>query len=120
MLNMVDFSTYSVADSSVLFILHIVYVFVVAILLVNFLIALLSTSAGKVQENQDIILMVQRLSVINTVEERFMKMFSWYYQRICKYLCVEENGRIYLVTIRTNINRENNENSLHVSKVVVN
>ena len=105
MLNMEDFVDYDVPDSSVLFILHVVFVFVIAILLVNFLIALLSTSAGKVQEHQDTIVMVQRLLVINTVERRLRKCFDWYYRRMCKYLYVEEKGRIYLVAVKTNINR---------------
>ena len=102
---MEDFVDYDVPDSSVLFILHVVFVFVIAILLVNFLIALLSTSAGKVQEHQDTIVMIQRLSIINTVERRLRKCFDWYFKRMCQYLYVEENGRIYLVAVKTNINR---------------
>lgn len=102
---MVDFTSYTVSDTNVLFILHAVYVFVIAILLVNFLIALLSTSAGKVEEHQNIILMVQRLSIINAVEKVFSKIFPWYYKKIRRHLYVEENGRIYLVTVKTNIQR---------------
>lgn len=106
MLNLVDFTSYTVADKEILYVLHAVYVFMVAILMVNFLIALLSTSAGRVEEHQDLILIVQRLAVINDVERRLRRLFAWYYRRIQKFLYVQENGQIFLLVARIPVNRQ--------------
>lgn len=100
---MVDFTSYEVSDTSTLYILHVVYVFVIAILLVNFLIALLSTSAGRVQEHEDVILMVQRLSVVGALEQRLRRLFSCYYNRVNKWLYHEERGKLYLIKVKSNL-----------------
>ena len=95
MLNMVDFNKYSSAKFSA-HILHIIYVFTVAILLVHFLIALLSMSVGETVEAGDVIMMLQRLSVITVVEKRLAFVFPFLYKLLHRLVYKCENGRIYL------------------------
>ena len=95
MLNMIDFDDYSSSRFSV-HLLHIIYVFTVAVLLVNFLIALLSTSVGETVEAGDVIMMLQRLSVITTLKRRLCFFCPLYYKIMNRLVCKCENGRIYL------------------------
>ncbi len=101
MLNMEDFSSYEeLTDLQPTYLLHVLYVFTVAILLVNFLIALLSSSVGDVVQAGDVIMMLQRLSVVTVIEKRMLWIFPCFYKFMqhCLYTC--ENGRIYLVCSR--------------------
>ena len=95
MLNMIDFDDYSNSRFSV-HLLHIIYVFTVAILLVNFLIALLSTSVGETVEAGDVIMMLQRLSVVTTLERRLCFFCPLYYKIMNRLVYKCENGKIYL------------------------
>ena len=72
MLNMVDLKQYKndikEGDYGVLLFLHVAFVFMLPILLINFLIALLSTSVAEIMEHKDVIMEVQRLCVISQTE----------------------------------------------------
>ena len=98
MLNMVDFSEYDTGtdDISAIHTLHVTYVFTVAMLLVNFLIALLSMTVGETVEAGDVIMMLQRLSVITTVERRLAFVFPCFYKLLHRSVYKCENGIIYL------------------------
>ena len=98
MLNMVDFGDYTDIPSGIhaVHILHIIYVFTVAILLVNFLIALLSSSVGETAEASDLTILLQRLSVLQTVESRMTKIFPCFYQLVNRHVYRCENGKMYL------------------------
>ena len=97
MLNMVEFTSYEEAARGGSFILHIIYVFLVAILLVNFLIALLSSSVGEIVEAGDVIMMLQRLSVVTLVERRMTWFLPTYYKLLHRFAYRCEKGRIFLV-----------------------
>ena len=83
MLNMVDFRKFSPADETSVFLLHTAYVFMTAILLVNFLIALFSTSFMRVDDHKQVMQTVQRLSVCWLVESR---MNRWLFSGVNRWL----------------------------------
>ena len=109
MLNMIDLTEYDVLDDITLYGLHIVYVFMIAILLLNFLIALLSTAAAEVALNRYAIMVVQRLSVLCLIERRFSWALYWLYKPISKRLFTCKDGRIYIVGVQSNIERVQSE-----------
>ena len=111
MLNMIDLTTYDVLDDLTIYALHVVYVFMVAILLLNFLIALLSTAAADVALNRDAIMVVQRLSVLCLIERRFSWALRWLYKPIYKRLLTCKDGKLYIVSVQSNIERVQSEKS---------
>ena len=78
------------------------YVFVVAILLINFLIALMSNSVSEVAEHKDIVMVIQRLSVAWTLEMRLGWLLAPLYRRLHPLAFDVEDGSIYLVRILFN------------------
>ena len=108
MLNMVQFDQLARTGFGAVHILHIIYVFTVAILLVNFLIALLSTSVGETVEARDVIMMLQRLSVISALEKRCCLICPCFYKLMQRLVYKCEKGRIYLqFSVFTGIKTEN-------------
>ena len=95
MLNLVNLSKYENAD---LAILHVAYVIVVTILLINFLIALMSNSVAEVAENRSFVMLLQRLSAALLVERRVVAMK--FLNRLIKWqqshYFVRQNGRVYI------------------------
>lgn len=96
MLNMIDLTGYQGTDMTDVAILHISYVIVVPILLVNFLIALMSNSVSDVAENRYIIMTLQRLSAAILVEERLAKFIPQVYRWQQRSLLVVKDGRVYV------------------------
>ena len=99
MLNMIDLRGFNIIGekAAALYILHFSYVFIIAILLVNFLIAIMSNSVARVAENRSTIMVIERLAVMYLVEFRFRWLLKWYYQLV-RPLCYHcEGGRIYLL-----------------------
>ncbi len=96
MLNMVDFGDYNSNGLQAANVVHIIYVFTVAILLVNFLIALLSTSVGETVEAGDVTMMLQRLSIAMTVERRVLWIFPCYYRLMHRLVYTCKNRKVYL------------------------
>ena len=68
--NMVNFSQMNLENTTGVYIFHVIFVFVTAILLLNFLIANFANSAGFVSENREILYIVQKMSVIWPCEDR--------------------------------------------------
>ena len=97
MLNMVDFEKYSGTDMSAVSFLHFVYVFLVPVLLINFLIALFSTSYAQVYANKRIYHFIQQLSVSMIIEYRLNKIIpSWYTWQRKRCFLTTDDGRILL------------------------
>ncbi len=103
MLNTIDLTDYALLDKAVVYSLHIVFVFMIAILLVNFLIALLSTAAAEIGLNRDAIMFVQRLSVLCLIERRFAWILRYVYRPMYRLLYTCKNGRIYIISVQSNI-----------------
>ncbi len=99
MLNMIDLTTYQSPSVNAAYILHILYVFFVAILLVNFLIALMSASVGEVVNASEAIMLIQRLSVVMLVEWRLKYPFSCVYLILHKFLYNTQKGKITMTHV---------------------
>ena len=80
-----------------IYMMHVVYMFIVAILLINFLIAIMSSAMSEVADLRPIIARLQRLSVALAVEGRFGRVLAPYYRALKRRHFVYENGRIYIV-----------------------
>ncbi len=89
-------------DSQIVFesfvmIMHIIYVFWVTILLLNFLIAMFSNTVNVLSCNKHMISMIQRLSVALTVESRLGFIFQWIYRYRQKKYLVHKDQQIYII-----------------------
>ncbi len=99
MLNMVNLHQYNDADVTSLFILHILYIFMVAILLITFLVAIFSSSYSEVAENKHVISRIQALSLAVVVENRIPE-FMWPLSRwLQKRYFVVEGDKLYITRL---------------------
>ena len=78
---------------------HIVYMFIVAILLINFLIAIMSSALSEVALQRPIIERLQRLSVALAIESRVDRLVAPYYRAMQRRHFVCEEGRIYVMRV---------------------
>ena len=90
LINLFDISYYMnrVESPWLLAAVHILFVLICAIMMLNFLIALLSNSVSKIAKHSHIIMPLQSLSVIFSIESRCFKLLRNYYVRqmkSCKY-----------------------------------
>ena len=112
LLNMVDFTQFesnlSRGDYIVLLCLHISYVFILSILLINFLIALLSTSVAEIHEHRTVVMILQKLCVISQTERHILHMP--YLRSLHKHLQSKQfhvvDGRIYLIRITLDLHKK--------------
>ena len=102
MLNMVDLAEYRVRDQIMLDLMHIAYVFMIAILLINFLIALMSTSATRVALCSQLVVKLEKLYIAMLLEYRLQWLLPGYYDRQRRRYMVVEGGRYYLTNITYN------------------
>ena len=100
MVNMVDYRRFSVADVGVLSVYHMAYVFMVPILLLNFLVALFSNSISHVQENRKTIEKLQKLTVISHMEARVAKILPTIHLYYIKKLYANEDGRLFVTALK--------------------
>ena len=101
MLNMVNFANDPGGDFITNALIHVVFVFLVAILLLNFLIALFSQTVSDITEHQDAIIAIQELSLFLNLEFRFswlLKKCSFYRKRMEKIFYVRD-GRVYVTRV---------------------
>ena len=101
MLNMVDFSNYPRGYLVTNALIHLVFVFLVAILLVNFLIALFSQTVSDVREHCDAIIAIQKLSIYWALEFRLswlLRKSRLYRKRMEKIFYVRD-GRVYVTRV---------------------
>ena len=95
MLNMVNLEKYVSANWTVGFV-HIIYVILVTVLLLNFLIALMSNSVINVGEHQQVLMVLQKLQANLILEFYFKRLFKLWYQWQQKKLLLIDNERIYI------------------------
>jgi hypothetical protein len=74
MLNMVNLNEYKIKTLYVAQVLHVAFIIIVTILLVNFLIALMSSKHSEMTEYGDFIFRLYRLDVAVTVERRLARL----------------------------------------------
>ena len=97
MLNMINLGDIDGPEPVSLYFLHIFYIFMVSVLLLNFLIAVFSDSVNNVNQNHDVFYDIQKLSIIFAVEERVQWLLRKWYIYQSKKCFVWEDGKIVLV-----------------------
>ncbi len=99
MLNMLDLHLYEVHTPQVLDFVHVMYVFTVAILLINFLIAVMSTSAARIALSDKIIVDLERMYVSLIVESRIGWILRGSLIKCKGRTMLTSNSRYYLLNI---------------------
>ena len=97
MVNMVNVWEVVGGIDIILVLIHVMYVFVVAILLLNFLIALMSDAMTKVMNKADILVQMAQLSAALLVEARIGRLFHNLSSRRQRQYFKSDNNRLYLV-----------------------
>lgn len=105
LINTVNFRDYDVTDPVTLYLVHIVFVFFVGILLINFLIATMAYTYKDVLKNKDILARIQMVSMTVVTEMRLSWILSSLYRRSNAkyYTCID--GKVYITRIVTKVPR---------------
>ena len=98
MQNILDPSTFSVENENILLLCHVALIFFMSILMLNFLIAILSSSVSYLSVFADAISSLQNLEICHAIEIRFRHFMKAYYTYMVKRCFVTENDRVFLVT----------------------
>lgn len=86
------------------FTIHFFYVFIISVLLINFLIAMFSSSYAEVTQNREVIFVVQSLSVCKMLEERLFGPLKYLIRRFLqRKQFVYENGKYYITKVSVTI-----------------
>ncbi len=99
MLNLVDFTQYSIDDHLSLILAHFRYFFEVNIMMINFLIALFAYTLDNVMCRKKLFETVQKLNVVLTAESRVPKCLASYVKRRQKQEFFCEKGRISIPVV---------------------
>ena len=97
MQNMFSFKTNrEYSSATILQLMHITFVLMVPILSLNFLIALLASAYTYVNENLQVLMTIQRLSVAMAVEERLARCLAPIRNHLRRKYLVYEDGHVYV------------------------
>jgi hypothetical protein len=99
MLNTLSLQNYEVEPNGMLMILHFTFYFVVAVLLINFLIALFSDTVSRIMVNQDIYFTLEKTAILNIVQSRVSILCPWLRRlalRLTDHSLVEVDGVVCL------------------------
>ena len=97
--NILDFTNIEGSNDYliVMYIIHIVFVLLIGVLLLNFLVALLTNYVASVLEIKHIVIPVHLLFVLGIVERRIKTYFKWIIKRhLLKFFTSDRQGRIYV------------------------
>ena len=106
MLNMDDLRSYDIQDLNVLLASHIVYTFVVSIMMINFFIALLSNSVSKIFQNHNAALCHQRAAVSYVMEQICSTFLLCVYQRRIRQYFTHESDKTLLLHVDSLLNQK--------------
>ena len=99
MINMLEINEFHVINEWGLFVLHIVYVFMVSVLLINFLIAIMTDEYADVADHRQVISSIQMMHVTSTLEGRLAWLFAPIYMFQRWRLFKTGDGRVYLMRL---------------------
>ena len=108
MQNMLDLSQFNMKKQSILLVVHVTLIFLLPIVLVNFLIATMSSSVSAMVGIQPILSDIQFLQVAMTIQGRLHFMCKPFNKWMIKRYYVTEGDRVYVVC-REPISRNNKE-----------
>ena len=100
--NLMDFTQFDITSPFQLYVIHVIFVIVVQILLLNFLIAIMCDRITVTRERKNVILPIQELSVVLTIEKQLIFGGQWYYKWLQKKLFTMYNGRLCIVRMVLN------------------
>ena len=95
-INLVNFREYPNVDKVSLYVLHVVFVFFIPILLINFLIAAMTRSFSDVYTNRQAITQTQRLALMVTIQLRLARPMQSLYKILQKGVFVYHKERLCL------------------------
>ncbi len=87
----------SPSDVQSLYITHIAFIYLVAILMLNLLIALFSHSVAKIMEHKNVIINLQRLYIVLTFERK-MKL-GWLFKIMRKRCFTHKDGKLFVTSV---------------------
>ena len=96
MINAINFREYQNVDKTSLYILHVVFVFFISILLINFLIATMTQSFSDLYAKRRAIVQTQRLALMMAVQLKLAWPLQALYRRLQKRVFVHYNKRLCL------------------------
>ncbi len=99
MLNMVNFTSFNTSNQLSLYILHITFVFMIPVLLMNLLIAVFSNSYAEITDHKDIVMTIQKMSMITVMERRLHKVCGGVYNWLKRKTFVCEDDRLYITRL---------------------
>lgn len=112
MLNIYDPSGLQMRNRWILYVLHVFYIFMVGILLINFLIAMMSHRASQIAEDENVTLRLNQLAMVVVLEDRIYAIPSfgqWVYKRLRKRAFHCEGGKIYHKSVASRFLQLNKE-----------
>ena len=96
MINSVDFRQYENVDKSSLYSLHVLFVFFMSVMLINFLIAIMTQSITYIFTNQEAIIQTQRLVLVMTAQMTLAWSMRAFYKIMHRRVFVYQNKRMCL------------------------
>ena len=99
-LNMNSFHAFETSSLESLWLVHVLYITIVAILLLNFLIAIFSESYTEVANNPEVVSNIQWMSVIALIDFRMARFMRSLTERLKRNYFIYEGDRIYVKDFR--------------------
>ena len=100
-LNMVDFRSFDAPSKESLWLIHVFYILLIAILLLNFLIAIFSDSFKEVADNPEVLCTIQWLSIIASIDFRLPRCMRSILHRLKRRNFVHQGNRIHVMDFRS-------------------
>ena len=100
-LNMVDFRSFDAPSKESLWLIHVFYITLIAILLLNFLIAIFSDTFKELADNPEVVSTIQWLSIMASIDFRLPRCMRPIIERLKRrHFIYQENG-IYVRDFRS-------------------
>ena len=100
-LNMVDFRSFDTPSKESLWLFHVFYTIFVAVLLLNFLIAIFSDTFKEIADNPEVICIIQWLSIMASIDFRIPRFMRPIVERLKRRHFVYHENRIYVRDFRS-------------------
>lgn len=102
MLNIFDPSGMEVNNIGVLYVLHVLFTFMVGVLLINFLIAMMSKKAAEIADGERVITKINQLALITMLEDRLLlssRIGLWLFRKLRKHAFYCEEDKVFLKSV---------------------
>ena len=99
MINMLDFTQFDLINPFSIYLIHMIYVLFAGILLLNFLVAIMSDQISETRKYKNVILPIQKLSIVLAMEKQLKHLGRWYYRWIQRKVYTVYNERLCIVRV---------------------